>query len=267
MMQVAKLAAALVLAAGIAGAAHAQQEKAEILVLGSYHMDNPGLDIFNQKADDVLTPKRQQEIAQLMDVLKKFQPTKIAIEATVDSDRRPKQYAEYLEGKRELTRNEIEQIGFRLARILGHETIYPVDVDGEFPYPRLVGYGKANGRSKDLDALMAEIGEMVKAQDAYLASHTVLETLVFMNSDEHAARDLGFYYRQAAIGQPWDWAGADLVAEWYKRNIRIYSNIVGLVDSPRERILVLYGAGHLGWLQQDIANNPSLRLRMLAEFR
>ena len=49
--------------------------RAEVLVLGVYHMANPGKDIFNMKADDVLAPKRQAEIAQLIEVLKKFHPT------------------------------------------------------------------------------------------------------------------------------------------------------------------------------------------------
>jgi len=38
-----------------------------------------------------------------------------------------------------------------------------------------------------------------------------------------------------------------------------------LADSPNERVLVIFGYGHLGWLQQDFASNPDLRLRKLAE--
>ena len=41
-------------------------------------------------------------------------------------------------------------------------------------------------------------------------------------------------------------------------------NIVTLVESPNDRILVIYGAGHLGWLQQDIVNDATVRLRKLA---
>jgi len=52
--------------------------RAEVLVLGVYHMANPGRDIFNMKADDVLAPKRQAEIAQLVEVLRRFLPTKVA---------------------------------------------------------------------------------------------------------------------------------------------------------------------------------------------
>src|SRR5256885_14599400 len=122
--------------------------RAEVLVLGVYHMANPGHDIFNMQADDVLAPKRQAEIAQVIAALKKFNPTKIALEADSFSDRIPKRYAEYVAGKYELTRNEIDQIGLRLARELDHKTVYAVDVDGEFPFQRIIDYAKASDRSR-----------------------------------------------------------------------------------------------------------------------
>lgn len=240
--------------------------RAEVLVLGVYHMANPGHDIFNTQADDVLAPKRQAEIAQLTAALKKFNPTKIVVEGDVFDSRITKNYADYLAGKHELTRNEIEQIGFRLAKELGHKTIYPEDADGEFPFQRIVDYAKASDRSKELDALLAEVGDMVKAQNAYLLSHTVLETLLYMNADDKVTQDVGFYYREAHFGEPGDWSGADLVADWFRRNMRIYSNVVRLADSPNERVLVIFGAGHLGWLRHDFASDPSVRLRKLAEF-
>jgi hypothetical protein len=240
--------------------------RAEVLVLGTYHMSNPGHDIFNMQADDVLAPKRQAEIEQVMAALKEFHPTKIAVESDVYEKRAPNAYADYLADKHELTRNEIEQLGFRLARELGHKTIYPVDADGDFPWQRVVDYAKATGRSQELEAIQNGWGDMVKAWDAYLHSHTVLETLLYMNSDDGVAENVGLYYRQAQLGEPGDWAGADLVSDWFRRNMRIYSNVMQLVDSPNERVLVIFGAGHLGWLRQDFASNPNLRLRKLAEF-
>ncbi len=240
--------------------------RAEALVLGVYHMANPGRDIFNMQADDVLAPKRQAEIAQLVEVLKRFQPTKVAVERDVWDNRVPRDYADYLAGKHELTRNEVEQVGFRLAREMGHKTVYPVDADGEFPWQRVVNFAKVSGRSKELDAIMEETGAMVKAQGEYLASHTVLETLLYMNDDDRVARDVGLYYREAHFGEPGDWAGADLIADWFRRNMRIYANLTRLADSSSERVLVIFGAGHLGWLRHDVASDPTLRLRRLAEF-
>jgi len=237
----------------------------EILVLGTYHMANPGHDIHNMQADDVLSAKRQQEIAQLIEALKRFHPTKIAIEADVGSQRAPQQYSDYLAGKYALSRNEIDQIGYRLAKELGHRAIYPVDVDGDFPWQRVVNYAKANGIAARFDSINAGVATMVKEQGDFLASHTVLETLQFMNADSRVARDMGVYFAVVRFGEPFEYAGSDLVAAWYQRNIRIYRNIVALIDSPNEKILVIYGSGHLGWLRQDIANDASVRLRTLAD--
>jgi len=237
----------------------------QIFILGTYHMANPGHDVFNMQADDVLAPKRQQELAELVEVLKRFHPTKIAIEAD-PSGKRVQQYSDYLAGKYTLSRNEIEQVGFRLAKDLGHKTIYPVDAEGDFPWKRLLNYAKANGRAAELDKLQAGVGGRVKAEGEFLQAHTVLEMLTYVNSDARATQAVGEYFAYVPFGEPWEYAGPDLLAAWYQRNIRIYANIVKLIDSPNERILVLYGAGHLGWLRQDAANDPSVRLRKLSDF-
>jgi hypothetical protein len=237
----------------------------EILVLGTYHMANPGRDVHNMEADDVLSPKRQQEIARLIDVLKRFQPTKIAIEAAVGSQRVARDYADYLAGKYTLSRNEIDQIGYRLARELGHAAVYAVDVDGDFPYMRVVNYAKANGLEAKFKELEARTGAMVKAHGDFLRSHTVLEVLEVMNADSSVARDLAAYFAFVPFADRFEYAGPDLLAMWFQRNIRIYHHIIGLIQSPGERVLVIYGAGHLGWLRQNIANDPTVKLRTLAE--
>jgi hypothetical protein len=215
------------------------------------------------QADDVLAPKRQQEIAQLIEVLKKFHPTKIAIESV--GNYRVKQYSDYVAGQYTLSSNEIEQIGFRLAKELGHHTIYPVDEDGDFPWEPLVNYVKTNGLGEKFDAIEARNAAQVKDDDNFLRSHTVLETLQYMNSDSMAARGIASYYAYVPYGDRFDYAGPNLLAAFYQRNIRIYHNIVKLIESPSDRILVIYGAGHLGWLQQDVSNDLTVRLRKLAD--
>jgi hypothetical protein len=239
--------------------------RAEVLVLGVYHMANPGHDIFNMNADDVQTPKRQQEIVELAATLKKFKPTKIAVEHD-SQGKLNERYAKYLAGQHVLTANEIDQIGLRLAKELGHTAIYAVDTDGDFPFQRVINYAKATGQSPKLEAMMGEIGEMVKAQSEYLKVHTVLQTLLYMNSDAKVAQDVGFYYLEAHYGEPGDYAGPDLLAEWYRRNVRIYNNVMKLVATPEDRVLVIFGAGHLGWLRQDFAADRTLRLRKLEDF-
>ncbi|HEX3578948.1 MAG TPA: DUF5694 domain-containing protein [Thermoanaerobaculia bacterium] len=239
--------------------------RAEVLVLGLYHMANPGHDLFNMNADDVIAPKRQAEVAEVAAVLAKFKPTKIALEN--DSQKKlNERYAQYLAGKYVLTANETDQIGLRLAKEMGHTVIYAVDADGDFPFQRVVNFAKASGQSAKLDEHMARIGEMVKAQGAYLNGHTVLQTLLYMNDDAKVAQDVGFYYLEAHYGEPGDYAGPDLLTEWYRRNLHIFNNVTKLVTSPDDRILVIFGAGHLGWLRQAFGSDPTLRLRKLDEF-
>jgi hypothetical protein len=236
----------------------------EILVLGTFHMGNPGRDIHSTQVDDVLAPKRQEEIAQLIGVLKRFRPTKIAVEVNVGSKRAAQQYADYLAGKYTLSRNEIDQIGYRLAKELGHQTVYAVDEDGDFPFYRVRNWAIANGKKETFEAAQSSVGARVKVQDEFLAKHTVLETLELLNSDSAAATAVSEYYSgYVPFGEPYEYAGPDLVAAWFQRNIRIYRNILAIITSPNDRVLVIYGAGHLGWLRQDVANDATVRLRKL----
>jgi hypothetical protein len=237
----------------------------EVFVLGTFHMANPGHDINNMHVDDVLSEARQAQIAQVVAVLERFRPTKIAIESDVTNDAVPVRYREYLADRHELTRNEIEQLGFRLARQLGHPTIYAVDADGDFPWPRLSDYAKAHSVAL-FDSVSNEFAQYTKEMDAYLASHTILETLSRTNADSIVALTSGTYARIGHIGEPWDWAGPDLLADWYRRNIRIYNNVTRLITSPEDRVLVIFGYGHLALLRQDFAADPTLRLRRLADF-
>ena len=95
-------------------------KKPTIMILGTTHFANPGMDGINTKMDDVLAPKRQREIEQLVEQLKAFGPTKIALEVDFSRDAEINGYYQgYLKRIHELTRGEGDQIGFRLAKQTG----------------------------------------------------------------------------------------------------------------------------------------------------
>ncbi len=237
---------------------------AEVLVLGTYHMANPGRDIFNMEADDVLTPKRQAEIRELIDVLGRFRPTKIAIEADSDSPR-IEQYQDYLEGKYELSRNESDQIGFRLGKELNLPKIYGIDADGDFPFLAVQDYAKAHGREKELDSLMAQVDKTVQDENEFLKSHSILQMLLQMNSRESVHRNLAGYALLAHFGEEYNYPGARLLTEWYQRNMRIHTHLLNIIESG-DRVLVIFGAGHLGLLRQAVQADPTLTLRTIEDF-
>lgn len=104
-------------------------ETSELFMLGTFHFKDAGLDGYKPKHDvDILSEKRQQELQEVLDQIRKFRPTKIAVEwkksrqARLDS-----LYKEYLAGDYELKSNEIYQIGFRMGKELGHTRLYAID--------------------------------------------------------------------------------------------------------------------------------------------
>ncbi len=242
-----------------------EPKKAHVLVLGTFHMANPGRDIFNLQVDDVLTPKRQKEIAQTVAELKKFHPTKIAIESD-PGGKRVQQYQDYLDGKYTLTRNEIDQLGFRLAKDLGHKQIYPIDVDGDFPFDKVQEFAKRNGKQKELDEWMATIPKLLEHESAILKEGTISDLLLFMNEKERVRQDQELYMDFAQFADGKDYPGPDLLAEWYRRNARIFANLRGIISSPDERVLVIFGSGHLYWLQRNVLDSRDLELDRFGEF-
>ena len=57
---------------------------AKLLILGTYHFANPGLDYVQTQAADVFSEEKQQEITAVLTTLATFKPTKIAVEAAYD---------------------------------------------------------------------------------------------------------------------------------------------------------------------------------------
>lgn len=234
----------------------------QVLVLGTWHMAS-----IEGGPDDILDPDRQAQLQEVIAALAAFRPTKIALEtAFYRDDEIARLYDEVLSGERELSRNERQQLGFRLARQLGHETVYAIDADGDFPLARLQDYVKANGRQEEFDARQRALRAWLGEWNSYLRDHTLLEALLYMNSDAYVATMMEKDYELAHFGEPWNWAGPDLMSDWFRRNIRIYGNIVSLATSSEDRVLVIIGAGHLPWLRHNFAADPGVRLRKLDEF-
>ncbi len=67
------------------------------------------------------------------------------------------------------------------------------------------------------------------------------------------------------VGFPDHHVGADLVGEWYKRNLRIYANVWRAVDEGDERVVVLVGAGHVWTLRTFLRENPDFEVVPVAE--
>lgn len=237
-------------------------EDAKVLVVGTFHFGNPGRDYVKSEVPDVLTPERQKEIADVVARLKRFQPTKIAIEWPAEnSDALDHRYAAYREGTYELTRSEGEQLGFRLARQLGHEKLFAIDVKGDMQLGAVMEQAQ-----KSDPAFMAMFGrfmqEVIVPQQKMQVEKPIGETLRAINDPATVARGHGMYIAMAAVG---DSIGAEQTSIWYARNIRIFANLARIAK-PGDRVLVLYGSGHVAILQQLAREMPGMKVVAAADF-
>jgi hypothetical protein len=252
--------ASLLLLLGFSSAAFSQEGRPAFLFLGSYHMNNHSRDMFNVNASDVTSAERQREILQVVYAIEAYHPTKIMIERDVaDQAEIRAQLQETCDGKRPASKEEYEQIGFRLACRL-RIPVVAVNYNelGPIQDPKKIDLGSAT--SKEWEELKT-LGESDNnALQRIERTESVGNILKYLNSDAKTQETASRYYLLAKIQSPTERVGANWVQYWYGRNLVIFNNIVANTV-PGDRVLVIYGYGH-GYILRHMAEE-SLKFDVL----
>lgn len=242
----------------VAGAVSAQDAApTQVMIVGTFHLDNPGKDVFNVQVDDVLAKKRQAEIADIATSLARFAPTEVMVEwpaATTDE-----QYASYRAGKLPPSRNEVVQLGFRLAALRKLERVHGIDVGGEFPFDAVKDYAGTHGMQPRLDAALANAGREVQTLSQRVRDGSIGSVLRYMNSPTRALENHGFYVDMLRYGDGDTQPGAKLAAAWYARNLAICARLLQALPAGG-RAVVFYGEGHAYLLRQCVIEAPGVEL-------
>jgi hypothetical protein len=259
------------LAATFASPALAESESTEtapvqVMVLGMYHFANPGRDVANIEVDDVLAPRRQGEIETLVDTLAQWRPTRIAVENMAEAPALEMADFDRTEELLKTKRNESIQVGYRLARKLGHEAVYGYDEqpgEGEpdyFPMGKVQAFASEHGGQDLLASLIAEVQAMAAEEQARLPDQTIAESLLTHNDPVRVgAMHDRLYYSLLKIGDGDMQPGAELNAYWYMRNAKMFAKI-DMIAEPGDRVLVLAGSGHATWLRHFVRRMPGYEL-------
>ena len=244
----------------------------EVLLVGAFHFAYYGADAHvtsEENKVNILSPQKQKEVEELVAYIAKFKPTKIVVEGGRNSGYLVNRYRDYKSGKTKLRANEIDQLCFRLMDQFNIDTLYGEDA---------VGLTYDMERSKDSTVMKPFLEEMFEDWDFQSDSEmdkrytewyeyedrlsnelTLLNYFKYMNEDKNIVRGHGAYL----IGdfKLDEHRGADALAlYWYTRNLRIFRNIQNLDTSPDDRIMVLFGAGHMSILKQLFEASPEYKL-------
>ncbi len=230
-----------------------------LLILGTFHFANPGQDAINPEVPDVLTPEKQREIREVVDALARFRPTKIALEWPYENAARlDSLYHAYRGGAHELTRNERQQLGFRLAAELGHERVYAVDWRNRFGMDRVMAWAAENDPS--FIRYFEEFRDRIlSTSDSLHRTETVGGALRHVNRAEDVRQTFAPYMRMAVVGADSVYIGMEPVVNYYERNLRIFVNIHRIAE-PGDRVLAIFGSGHAPFLRQFAEGHPDVEL-------
>ncbi|HNO98516.1 MAG TPA: DUF5694 domain-containing protein [Ferruginibacter sp.] len=241
-------------------------KKNTIALLGTYHFNNPNQDQFNVNSDDVLSAKRQKEIAQVTATLAAYKPSHIALEFNANDTAMDARYQRYLKGQHTLNNSELEQIGFRLAKMLGHPHVYPVDAPSiqlDFNPGELAGeYGYLLEQlGKTGDSIMTQI-------NGWLKKYTIGQILAKLNAPAMDKLNVELYYKYLLpIGKSDNQPGPEAVTRWYKRNLLVLHHIMKLAEGKKnQRILVIFGQGHTAMLKQFLSYVSDFRVVNIQQF-
>lgn len=235
------------------------KKRAQVMILGAYHMDNPNQDYVKTQVDDHLSQKRQEQIAEVAALLAKFKPTKIVLEAVEGVTSIHRHYEAYLKGEYKLTADERDQIGLRLAKQLGHKQVYAADHKLDMDFGGVIEAAQKSNNRAFLEQFQSVMGE-IEAFEKRKTTMTVRDILIEMNSPENNAKAHDLYIQMARVRNGDKFVGADVLAGWYQRNFRIFSNFAPVIESSEDRVLVIFGAGHAPILRELIQSSPDLQL-------
>ncbi len=251
------------------------RELPHVLLVGCFHFDYPGLDAHKTPKEnevDVLSPERQKEMGALLEVILRFRPNKLVMETQGGALMR--KYRKHQQENTPLARNEYYQIGFRVMDQLRLDTLYAADADpmmndlyagpDSLTYRPWLDSLYAGWDWGGNDIASTRYKELYDAQDRFAHDHTMLETFLALNDDHMLDRTFGAYLNGGFLLD--QYRGADILSiHWYNRNLRIFRNIQRITNSPDDRILVLFGAGHMGILNQLFSSTPEYKLVRLAD--
>lgn len=209
-----------------------KQEKAKILILGTFHMS---------EYEELHSEKRQTEIEELVIKIARFQPTKIAVEMVPeDSAYFNEKYAQFKSGSQSLEMNEIFQVAFRLGVEMGHDQIYPTDWmgDADMHYSEVESWGRENQPE-----LLNEIYEELFIPEL-TDSKSIVDYYKELNDPVFIHVIHKVYVNLARLGGLDNYIGMNWLGWWYKRNLIMFSNLTRLIESDEERILFLVGSSH-----------------------
>ncbi len=249
-------------------ASYGQAKKKQLLIMGTFHFANPGHDVAQVNTFDVMSAKSQGELEHIANKIKAWNPNKIFVEWSYkDQAALDKFYSHNSDSLIKANPDERVQVALRIAKKLKHPALYAVDYNETlFPYAMMLQSMETAGQ-KDLIKKNEEIMKAYEtAENKKIASYGITQLLLEHNTPQEDKDNIGWYITIAnRAGKGTDFTGANLVSEWYRRNLYIYSILQKLTETGDDKVMLIMGAGHTALLREFIKFDDAFEIVELKE--
>jgi hypothetical protein len=236
--------------------------KIKVLNFGTFHMGSTT--DANSIPFDINDKKNQADAKAIAKLIAEFKPTIICVEVPREKNEElNKEYQKYLVNPSKVSTysGEIGLVAFEVGRISKVARLEGIDYEMSYNYN--IGSEIVNSiDSTTLKKFYANpFVSMPELSTVNPATLSLLEKLKINNSQKY----LDFLITINAdllthIGTEKGYEGADEAAKFYKRNLRIYSNLNRIHATKDDRIFILSGGSHAAFLKEFMERSPKYEL-------
>jgi Family of unknown function (DUF5694) len=259
--------------APLVSAALREARPIEVLLLGTFHFTQTDTTTY-----DVLSSVRAAEVDAVVASLVHWHPDKLFVEWQPEFNQ---MMADSLLEEHRTTgplrrRNEVYQLGIRTAVRLEHPRVYLMDHPGLYGalYAPMESFARSHGQADVLEgraafSYRADYEERATPH-APRDTMTLAAYLQLVNSPRSLASDHSVYLsRFARIGEirtdlrdtaGVSTSGAALVADWYRRNVQMYSKVLKWMTFGERRIVIIVGSSHVPILRHLFETHGGFRV-------
>lgn len=246
----------------------------EVLLVGTFHFNNPGADVAKTKSFDILNENAQNELEKMSTNIKEYNPSKIFVEWPYnEQEELDSLYQLYLKGEYFKNdglsdfykKNEIFQLAFRVAKKNNLKKVYGIDYSTSFPYQEVMNDIENSNQSELKSEIEGAIAKFSTDFNNKIDSGASLKELMYyVNSKEmrYASNDVHNNLFSVA-GSINDFNGVYLTSEWYRRNLYMWSLIQKHTTKSDERIMVLLGSSHIALIELFVRENRDWKIKEL----
>jgi len=241
--------------------------KVKVLNFATFHMGNSS--DANTVEFDEKDKKNQDDAKSIAQMISKFKPTIICVEVPADEQEELNiEYQKYLENPEvpSVYYGEVGLVAFEVARESGITQLHGIDYEMAYNY-NIAGQIE---NAIDPNTITDFYGNLLKHYPELNVNEeelTLLERLRLGNTPNF----LDFLILTNAdllthVGSKDGYEGADEAAKFYKRNLRIYSNLNRIPVTKEDRIFILSGGSHTAFLGEFMNRSPKYEVVNTLEY-